>query len=444
MFDIDSADEVIDIVDDRDIKFLKFWFTDILGFLKGFTITRGELEGAFEDGMGFDGSSIRGFTRIDESDMVAMPDPSTFKIIPDLLQEEASAMMFCDIQKPGGEPYEGDPRFVLKRAIKQAEAKGFSDYFVGPELEYFYFENETEPTGLDYGGYFDFIPRDEARDLRRQTINALEEMGITVEYAHHEVAPSQHEIDLRYKEGLEMADTVMTYRFVVKEIAHLNDVYATFMPKPIEGENGSGMHTHMSLFDGDKNAFFDKDDEHHLSEIGKQYTAGVLEHARELTAITNQWINSYKRLCPGYEAPVYVTWAQRNRSDLVRVPMYRPGKEEATRIELRSPDPSCNPYLAFATLLRSGLTGIENEYELSDPVEENAYAMSDEELAERDIGLLPGNLYEAIKELENSELMKDALGEHVHKNFLENKEVEWEEFRTNVTQYELEEYLPIL
>jgi glutamine synthetase len=444
MFDIETGDEVKDIVEKRDIKYLQFWFTDVLGFLKGFTITPSELDGAFEDGMGFDGSSIKGFTRIDESDMTAHPDPSTFKILPDVLSEDRTALMFCDIKEPDGTPYKGDPRYVLKRAISEAQDRGFTDYYVGPELEFFYFKNEREPIGLDYGGYFDFIPRDEAQHLRRQTINCLEELGIDVEYAHHEVAPSQHEIDLRFKNGLDMADTVMTYRYVVKEIASINDVYATFMPKPIEGENGSGMHTHMSLFEDGKNAFFEKEGKYHLSEEGRQYIAGILEHADELTAVTNQWVNSYKRLCPGYEAPVYVTWARRNRSDMVRVPQYAPGKEQATRMEFRSPDPACNPYFAFATMLRAGLAGIDNGYELEPPVEDNAYEMTEEELAERDIGILPESLNEALKSFEDSELMTEALGEHSKTQFLKNKEEEWEKFRTHVSQFELEEFLPIL
>ncbi len=447
MKDVKTEEDVYNVVDERDIDMIKLWFTDILGFLKGFTITRKELEKAFEDGMGFDGSSIKGFARIDESDMVARPDPQTFKIIPDLLQEEPeeenSCVMFCNITEPDGSPYEGDPRYVLRRALKKAEELGYT-FYVGPELEFFYFENDEEPKGLDQGGYFDFIPRDEAHGLRRDTIKTLEQMGIEVEYAHHEVAPSQHEIDLRYTDALTMADTVMTYRYVVKEIAYLNDVYATFMPKPLEGVNGSGMHTHMSLFEGDENAFFDKNDEYHLSDVGKQYTAGILNHAREITSVTNQWVNSYKRLSPGYEAPVYVTWARRNRSDMIRLPMYKPGKEKSTRVEFRSPDPSCNPYLAFASMLRAGLAGIEHGYDLPEPVEENAYDMTEAERRERNIGTLPGNLYEAITETEQSELVRETLGKHVFQNFLENKEYEWEEFRTKVTDYEVSKYLPLL
>lgn len=439
-----TEDDILRIVQDRDIRFINLWFTDILGFLKGFTITAKELEEAFEDGMGFDGSSIKGFSRIDESDMVAKPDPTTFHLLPWKPEENAEAVMIADIFRPDGSPYEGDPRHVLKRSLEKAERLGYDVFNVGPELEFFYFEDDQEPKGLDQGGYFDCIPRDEAQELRRDTVLALEDLDVLVEYAHHEVGPSQHEIDLRYSDALTMADTVMAYRFVVKEIAHMHDVHATFMPKPIEGENGSGMHTHMSLFQNGENAFFDDQDENHLSSDAKHFTAGILEHAREITSITNQWTNSYKRLCPGYEAPVYITWAQRNRSDMIRVPHYSPGKEQATRIEFRSPDPACNPYLAFATMLRAGLAGIENQYTLPDPVEENAYEMSEAERNDRNIDMLPGSLYEGIVETAQSKLVRDTLGSHVFSNFLDNKKLEWEEFRTHVSDYELDKFLPVL
>lgn len=439
-----TKEDILDIVQDKDIRFIKLWFTDILGFLKGFTITVQELPEAFDEGMGFDGSSIKGFSRIDESDMVARPDPTTFQILPWRPKENAEAMMFADIYRPDGSPYEGDPRQVLKRSLQKAEKMGYDLFNVGPELEFFYFENDQEAKVLDHGGYFDCIPRDEALDLRRDTILALEEMDIPVEYAHHEVGPSQHEIDLQYSDALTMADTVMTYRYIVKEIATQNEVHATFMPKPIEGENGSGMHTHMSLFKNGQNAFFDENDEHHLSQDAKEFTAGVLEHARELTSVTNQWINSYKRLCPGYEAPVYVTWAQRNRSDMIRIPRYSPGREESTRIEFRSPDPACNPYLAFAVMLRAGLQGIEEGYQLPDPVEENAYNMSEAERNDRNIETLPGSLNKAISTTEESKLIHDTLGSHVFHNFLDNKKMEWEKFRTHVSEFELQEFLPIL
>ncbi|MCD6362334.1 MAG: glutamine synthetase, partial [Armatimonadetes bacterium] len=349
-----TAEDVLALVRENNVKFIRFWFTDILGMLKSFAVTDRQLQGAFEEGMGFDGSSIQGYARIDESDMIARPDPSTFEILPWRPQEGgAVARMFCDIVCPDGTPYEGDPRHVLKRNLARAAEMGYV-FNVGPELEYFYFRDCQAPTGLDAGGYFDLTPLDVASNLRRETILAMESMGIEVEYSHHEVAPSQHEIDLRYQDALRMADNAMTYRLAVKEIAMSHGVYATFMPKPIFGENGSGMHTHQSLFRGDTNAFFDPDDRYHLSEAGESYIAGILTHAREICLVVAQWVNSYKRLVAGYEAPVYIAWAQRNRSALVRIPMYKPGKEQATRIEFRCPDPACNPYLAFAVQLAAG------------------------------------------------------------------------------------------
>lgn len=426
------------------VKFIRLWFTDILGFLKGFAITVEELEDALENGMGFDGSSIQGYARIDESDMVAMPDPSTFAILPWRPKGEAAvARMFCDILTPEGEPYHSDPRYVLKRNLQRAADMGFT-YYVGPELEYFYFKDSTAPEVLDRGGYFDLIPRDEAVDLRRETVLMLEEMGIHVEYSHHEVAPSQHEIDLHYADALTMADWAMTYRLIVKEVAIRNGVYATFMPKPIFGQNGSGMHTHMSLFRGDKNAFFDPDDPMHLSEIAYKFIAGLLRHAREITLVTNQWINSYKRLVPGYEAPVYISWARRNRSDMIRVPEYQPGKERATRIEYRAPDPACNPYLAFAVMLAAGLEGIEKGYECPPPVEENVYEMTEERRRELGIGTLPDSLEEAITECEGSDVVRRALGDEVFRKLLENKRLEWDRYRVQVHQWEIDTYLPIL
>jgi len=439
----EAKEHVLKMAKEHDVKFIRLWFTDILGFLKSFAITVEELQGALEDGVGFDGSSIEGFARIDESDMVAMPDPVTFCMLPWRPKEHTVARMFCDILRPGGQPFDGDPRYVLKRNLKRAADLGYALY-VGPELEYFYFEDAESPKPLDQGGYFDLTPMDVATDLRRETILALEEMGIGVEFSHHEVAPSQHEIDLRYTDGLTMADNVMTYRIVVKQVAQRHGVYATFMPKPIFGVNGNGMHVHQSLFKGDRNAFFDKDDEYHLSKIGKCYLAGLLKHAPEITAITSQWVNSYKRLIPGYEAPVYISWARRNRSDLIRIPEYQPGKENATRVEFRSPDPACNPYLAFSVMLAAGLDGIEKEYELPDPVEENVFEMAEEERVRRGIGTLPGNLLEAIELTEGSELVKRALGDHVFYTFIKNKKIEWDLYRTQVTDYELKRYLPIL
>ena len=439
-----GKDYVLKMAKEHDVKFIRLWFTDILGVLKSFAITVGELEEALENGMGFDGSSIEGFARIDESDMVAMPDPDTFQLLPWRPREHrAVARMFCDVLKPGGDPFEGDPRYVLKKNLKRAADMGYI-FYVGPELEYFYFKdvNGTEP--LDYGGYFDMTPLDVATDLRRDTVLTLEEMGIIVEYSHHEVAASQHEIDMRYTDALTMADNVMTYRLEVKQIALSHGVYATFMPKPVFGINGSGMHVHQSLFKGERNAFFDPKDSYFLSKEARSYIAGLLKHAPEITCIANQWVNSYKRLVPGYEAPVYLSWAKRNRSDLIRVPEYRPGKENATRIEFRSPDPTCNPYLAFSVMLAAGLEGIEKGYEAPEPVEENVYEMSEEERQKRSIDTLPASLFEAIQLTEKSEVVKKALGDHVFQAFIENKKIEWDQYRMQVTNYELKRYLPIL
>jgi len=440
----ESKEYVLKMAKENGIKFIRLWFTDILGLLKNFAITVEELEGALEEGMGFDGSSIEGFARIDESDMVALPDPDTFQLLPWRSKEQrAVARMFCDILRPGGEPFDGDPRYVLKRNLKRAADMGYT-YYVGPELEFFYFRDSQGTETLDQGGYFDLTPRDAATDMRKDTVLTLEEMGIGVEYSHHEVAPSQHEIDMRYTDAMTMADNVMTYRLVVKEVALKYGVYATFMPKPVLGINGSGMHTHQSLFAGAKNAFFDPKDTYHLSKVGKCFIAGLLKHAPEITAVTNQWVNSYKRLVPGYEAPVYLSWARRNRSDLIRVPEYRPGREKSTRIEFRSPDPACNPYLAFSVMLAAGLKGIEKGYEIPEPIEENVYEMSEEERQRRGIGTLPASLLEAILLTEKSELVRKALGDHVFKAFIENKKIEWDQYRTQVTEYELKRYLPIL
>lgn len=434
--------DVMELVKQHKIKFVRLWFTDILGQLKSFAIPVEELEVAFTEGMGFDGSSIKGFARIDESDMIARPDPTTFAILPWRPKESAVARMFCDIYEPEGNPYKGDPRYILKLNLEKAAQKGFT-FYLGPELEFFYFKTDKNPEILDEGGYFDY-PLDAAEDLRRDTILALEQMGIRVEYSHHEVAPSQHEIDLRYAEALEMADIVMTYRVVVKEIAKQHGVYATFMPKPLFGENGSGMHTHQSLFKGDKNAFFDPKDPNYLSDTAKKYIAGILTHIKEITLVLNQWVNSYKRLVPGYEAPVYICWARKNRSALVRVPLYKPGKEKATRIELRSPDPACNPYLAFACMLNAGLTGIEKKYKLPEPVEKDVYHLSNEERKALGIDNLPGSLIEAIEYAEKSELLRETLGDHIFTNLIESKKKEWDDYRIRIFPYEIEKYLPIL
>ncbi|MBD3293179.1 MAG: glutamine synthetase, partial [Armatimonadia bacterium] len=425
---------------DRNVKFVRLWFTDVLGFLKSFAITVENLESAIENGRGFDGSSIQGFARIDESDMIAMPDPSTFAILPWRGSETPVGRMFCDVQHPDGRPYEFDPRYVLKKNLRRAEEKGMICY-VGPELEYFYFREPKHPVEtLDEGGYFDLTPLDVASDLRRDTVLTLQEMGVKVDYSHHEVAPSQHEIDLDYTDALTMADQAMTYRLVVKEVALQHDVYATFMPKPLADENGSGMHVHMSLFKGDENVFFDADDECGLSTDCKHFISGMLEHAREITMVTNQWVNSYKRLVPGYEAPVYLSWALRNRSDLIRIPGYEPGNPRATRIEYRAPDPACNPYLAFAAMLAAGLEGMENEYEPRPPVEANCYEMTPEERSQRRIGSLPASLGEAITHAERSDVLRRALGEELHDKLLENKRIEVDRYRLQVTSWELDEY----
>ncbi len=439
-----SKEDVIKIVKDKNIKFIKLWFVDILGQIKSFAITPEELENALSEGMGFDGSSIEGFARIFESDLVAMPDPTTFSILPWRSEEHTVARMFVDICTPDGKPYIGDTRYILKKNIEEIKKAGFDSFNVGPELEYFYFKTNKSTEVLDEGGYFDFLPLDLAHDLRRDTILALKEMGIPVEYSHHEVAPSQHEIDLKYAPALEMADDVISYKVTVKAIAWQNDCYASFMPKPIFGENGSGMHTHMSLFKGDNNAFYKEGADYHLSEDAKHFVAGTMKHAREICAITNQWVNSYKRLVPGYEAPVYIVWGQKNRSALVRIPMYKPGKEKATRIELRFPDPACNPYLAFSVMLAAGLEGIKNKYPLPEPTEIDVFHLTDEEKKKMGIETLPGSLIEAIQEAEKSEFLKNALGEHVFNKFIENKRIEWDKYRTQVTNYELDAYLPIL
>lgn len=439
-----GAEHVLMMAKEHEVKFIQLWFTDILGNLKDFAITVEELEGAMELGMGFDGSSIQGFARIDESDMVAVPDPDTWRLLPWKPGENhAVARMFCDIHKPTTGVFEGDPRQVLKRNLKRATDMGYT-FNVGPELEYFYFQDSKGTKPLDAGGYFDTTSMDAATDLRRQTVLALDEMGIAVEYAHHEAAASQHEIDIRYTDALTMADNVMTYRLVVKQVALRHGVYATFMPKPVFGMNGSGMHVHQSLFKGDRNAFFDKDDVYCLSKTARCFVAGLLKYAPEITAVTNQWVNSYKRLVAGYEAPVYISWARQNRSDLIRVPEYRRGGEKSTRIELRSPDAACNPYLAFSVILAAGLEGIERQLEPPDPVEENVYDMTAEERQRRGIGTLPASLLEAVQLTEKSKLVRKALGEHVFSAFIRNKKIEWDQYRTHVTDFEIQRYLPIL
>jgi glutamine synthetase len=433
---------VLDEVRDNDVKYVHLWFTDIEGHLKSFSITLAELEGALDDGMGFDGSSITGFNAIEESDMVAIPDPRTFQLMPN--GGTAIGRMICDVVTPDGEPYEGDPRNVLRRALERMESLGFDTFNVGPELEYFLFKDDQGTETLDEGGYFAMTALDAAWELRNETIEALEAMGIPIEYVHHEVGPSQHEIDMRFAPALEMADHTMTYRLVVKEVAKKAGFHATFMPKPLFGENGSGMHTHQSLFSEGNNAFFDGDDEWHLSEAGKAFIAGQLRHAREISAVFAQWVNSYKRLVPGYEAPVYAAWSQRNRSALIRIPLYKPGNEQATRAEIRCPDPACNPYLTFACLLHAGLEGIEQGYELPAPMESNLYKLSPEERKERGIVALPETLGEAIDELAGSDLVRRALGDHIFDAYVKLKRQEWDEYRVQLTPWELKKYLSVL
>jgi glutamine synthetase len=429
---------------DEQVDFLLLWFTDIEGHLKSFAVTPGEVEAALDDGMGFDGSSITGFNAIEESDMVAIPDPNTFQLMPSREGEMKVARMICDIVTPDGNPYEGDPRYVLRRALERMTSMGFDTFNVGPELEYFLFKDDQGTETLDEGGYFAMTTMDAASGLRQETVHALEAMGIPIEYVHHEVGPSQHEIDMHFAPALEMADHTVTYRLIVKEIAKKAGFHATFMPKPIFGENGSGMHTHQSLFADDRNAFFDGDDPSHLSGVAKAFIAGQLRHAREITAVFAQWVNSYKRLVPGYEAPVYVAWSQRNRSALIRIPLYKPGSEQATRAEIRCPDPACNPYLTFAALLHAGLEGIERGYELPEAMETNLYHLTPEQRRERGIVALPETLGEAIDELAGSELARKALGPHIFERYVELKRKEWDEYRVQLTSWEVDRYLAVL
>ena len=438
----EARQEVLKRVDEEGVDFALLWFTDIEGHLKSFAITPAEMEGALDDGMGFDGSSITGFNAIEESDMIAIPDPETFQLMP--ANGTKVARMICDVVTPDGAPYEGDPRYVLRRALERMESLGFDTFNVGPELEYFLFKDDKGTETLDEGGYFAMTTMDAASELRQETVRALHDMGIPIEYVHHEVGPSQHEIDMRYAPALTMADHTVTYRLIVKEIAKKAGYHATFMPKPLFGENGSGMHTHQSLFKDGRNQFFDGDDQYNLSPAGKQFIAGLLRHARELSAVFAQWVNSYKRLVPGFEAPVYVAWSQRNRSALIRIPLYKPGSEQATRAEIRCPDPACNPYLTFAALLHAGLEGIEQGYELPDPMETNLYHLTPEQRRERGIVSLPETLGEAIDELSRSELMRRALGPHIFDRYVELKRKEWDEYRVQLTDWEMKKYLAVL
>jgi len=440
--------EVLERAKADNVRFVSLQFTDIVGTIKNVTIPVGRLEVVIEKGVWFDGSSIEGFARIYESDMVLMPDVNTYRLLPWEPQARRVARIICDVHRPNGEPFEGDPRYILKRAIGAAEERGYN-YNVGPELEFFLFKMNSEPrmkpVPHDVGGYFDFSPRDLASQVRGDIAVTLESLGMEVEMAHHEVAAGQHEIDIRYADALTSADNVMTLRYTVKAVSQTFGLYATFMPKPIFGINGSGMHTNQSLYTLDgENAFFDLNDKYNLTKTAYAFMTGQIKHARALSAIASPTVNSYKRLTPGYEAPVYVCWGQVNRSALIRIPRYSPGREHATRLELRCPDPSCNPYLAFAAMLWAGLDGIERELEPPPPVEENVYHFDDAKLRELDIATLPSTLKEAIDELEKDEVLQQALGEHAYQAFVRAKKAEWDEYRIQVTDWELDRYLETL
>ena len=445
---------VLHTLEERQIRFVRLWFTDVLGTLKSVAVAPAELDGAFEEGIGFDGSAIEGFARASESDMLARPDPATFQILPEPEGRPAdSARMFCDITMPDGSPSWADPRYVLRRALSKAAERGFT-FYTHPEIEFFLLKNRpldgTEPEPVDTGGYFDMTSHPSTHTFRRDAVTTLEALGISVEFSHHEVAPGQQEIDLRYADALSMADNIMTFRHVIKEVALSVGSHATFMPKPFRHRPGSGMHTHLSLFEGDRNAFHDPTDELNLSKTARAFIAGLLHHAREMTAVTNQWVNSYKRLY-GYaargelvEAPTYVCWGHANRSALVRVPMYKPGKANSTRVEMRSLDSACNPYLAFAVLLAAGMKGVEEGYELPPGAEDDVWSLSDVERLALGYDELPHNLADALKAMEDSELVASTLGEHVFDFFLRNKRSEWNDYRAEVTPFELRRYLPLL
>jgi glutamine synthetase len=442
-----QTEYVLRAMEERDVRFVRLWFTDVLGFLKSVAISPTEVEEAFDEGIGFDGSAIEGFARVYESDMIARPDPSTFQTLPWRDQAKPTARMFCDIVLPDGSPSFADPRHVLKRALKKAGERGFT-FYTHPEIEFFLFRTPL-PTGeppepLDNAGYFDHTNLGQGSDFRRKTISMLEQMGISVEFSHHEAAPGQHEIDLRYADALSTADNIMTFRVVVKEVAALLGIHASFMPKPLADFPGSGMHTHMSLFEGDTNAFYDASDEYHLSKVGRQFVAGLLAHAAEITAVTNQWVNSYTRLAGGGEAPAYICWGRNNRSALVRVPGYKPSKAASTRIELRSIDPATNPYLTFALILNAGLDGVDRGLELPPGAEDDVWSLSDRERHALGIEPLPRNLDEAVNIMERSELVAETLGEHVFDFFIKNKRAEFESYRHQVTPWELNRLLPSL
>ncbi len=438
---------VLRTIEERDIRFVRLWFTDVLGGLKSVAVAPAELEGAFSEGIGFDGSVIEGFARVYEADMLAKPDPSTFQVLPWRGDNPGTARMFCDITLPDGAPSMADPRHVLQRTLAKAADQGFT-FYTHPEIEFFLFEKGfkpgEQPTPIDQAGYFDHVPHGSAQDFRRAAITMLESMGISVEFSHHEGAPGQNEIDLRYADALSTADNIMTFRTVIKEVALEQGIFASFMPKPLADHPGSGMHTHMSLFDGDSNAFYEAGAPYSLSKTGRQFIAGLLHHGAEITAVTNQWVNSYKRLWGGGEAPAHLTWGHNNRSAMVRVPMYKPNKAQSSRVEVRSIDPACNPYLAFAVLLAAGLKGIEEGYELAPETEDDVWSLTDSERKAMGIRPLPASLSDAIEVMEESELVAETLGEHTFDFFLRNKRAEWADYRGQVTAFELERYLPRL
>ena len=438
---------VLRAMEERDVRFVRLWFTDVLGFLKSVAIAPAELEGAFVEGIGFDGSAIQGFTRVYEADMVAHPDPATFQLLPWRGTTQGTARMFCDIRLPDGSPAFADPRYVLKRALRKAADMGFT-FYTHPEIEFYLFKQPLvpgeAPVPVDRSGYFDHTTTNAGTDFRRHAITLLEQMGISVEFSHHEGGPGQQEIDLRYADALTMADNIMTFRVVIKEVAAMQNMFASFMPKPLENEPGSGMHTHLSLFEGDSNAFYDASAEYHLSKIGRQFIAGLLRHAAEIAAVTNQWVNSYKRLVGGSEAPRYICWGQNNRSALVRVPMYKPSKGASARVELRSIDSAADPYLAYALVLSAGLAGIENDYELPEGAEDDVWSLTERQRQALGIKPLPRSLDTAITLMENSELAAETLGEHVFDFVLRNKRAEYEAYRAQVTPWELRTSLPSL
>ena len=433
---------VLRTVEERGVRLIRLWFTDVLGQLKSVAISPAELESAFEEGLQFDGSAIDGFSRIQESDVLAVPDANSFELLPWADAEEPTGRIFCDIRNLDGNPFDGDPRQVLRRNLTAARERGYT-FFTAPEIEFFYFSSADDPQPLDNAGYFDLTTLDVGSSLRRRTLHMLEAMGIPVEYSFHEDTASQHEIDLRYTETLDMADNIMTLRLVVRKIALDAGIHATFMPKPLDDGQGSGMHTHMSLFEGDVNVFHDSGDELGLSETARHFMAGILHHAPELTAVTNQLVNSYKRMVSGYESPVYVSWARNNRSSLVRVPIHKAGKATSARIEYRALDSAANPYLAYSVLLAAGLRGIDEQYELPPEAEDNMWALNRADARAAGLKRLPQNLHEALDRMEESDLAREALGEHIFEWFLRNKREEWAQYQRRVTPYEIERYLPV-